>query len=141
MLRKVRADAHITPVLADNGFIVREESAPFVDLCEDRKQHSRNARELRRVRRRLSELGELRFELLRGSEASTALRAAIELKRDWLSARGLASQVIGHAHWEGAIHGLVSGSATGHIAAARLTVGDAVQRSRSASSMAAAGTL
>jgi CelD/BcsL family acetyltransferase involved in cellulose biosynthesis len=125
LLRKVRADARVAPVLARHARTVAETSAPFVDLRQPQPQNARNAKELRRFWRRLSEQGAVRFELLRGEAAQPALRQALSFKRAWLAARGLESSVIGNPDWEELLATLTnSHRGAGLLSAARLSVAD-----------------
>ena len=79
-------------------------------------------RELRRYRRRLAEIGEVKLHITRGGEAHHCVLAALELKRGWLKAKGFSSSVIGDPHWEAALASLVEEHA--HLlACARLEVG------------------
>jgi len=123
VLRKVRGDARIAPLLAKHATVVAEQEAPFVDVDGGVLRHARDERELRRFRRRLGERGSVSFELHRGSDAIAPLHEALRLKRQWLDKRGLASQVIGDAGWEAALELLARDHAR-MLAVASLTVGD-----------------
>lgn len=119
-LRKIRDDARIAPVLARNTYVMAEHEAPFVDVAQPAgTAHDR--REVRRCRRRLAELGDLQFEMLRGDAARESIEEALRLKRDWLAVRGLPSSVIGDPDWERAIAGLADDGSV-QLRAARLTV-------------------
>jgi CelD/BcsL family acetyltransferase involved in cellulose biosynthesis len=120
LLRKVRSDARIAPVLADAATVVAEHEAPFVDVGSPAAAGPRDARELRRFRRRLADLGETRFEVLSGAAAAAAVREALAIKCAWLAARGLPSSVIGAPHWEDALTALACPATP--LRAARLSV-------------------
>lgn len=102
-LRKVRADARIAPLLRERTIPVAEEVAPFVGVSGETLRNARDERELRRFRRRLADLGEVRFAVLEGEAARPVLEEAIALKREWLRERDLASLVIGDRRWEAAL--------------------------------------
>ncbi len=121
-LRKVRDDARIAGTLQRNARLLGEQEAPFVDMTKPPAESARNVRELRRLRRRLSELGDIRFEILQGAPARSAAERALDFKRDWLAARGLPSSVIGNEHWEHAVLSMAA-AADGPMRAAHLTVG------------------
>jgi CelD/BcsL family acetyltransferase involved in cellulose biosynthesis len=122
--RKVRADARIAPLLMRNATAITVEQAPFVNVQHAPKLQPHHKRELRRLRRRLADRGELRFEVSRGAALNEVLREALEFKRTWLVERGLPSFVFGRPHWEQVLAELV-GRACGpaEMMAARLTVG------------------
>ncbi len=122
-LRKVRMDARIAPVLSQTARVVAEYEAPFVDARREPAASSRDLRELRRFRRRLSEIGETRFEIRRGAAAGLAIREALNLKRAWLRDRGLGSSVIGDPHWERAMLALAEAP---ELRAATLAAGDRI---------------
>ena len=123
VLRKVRADARIAPVLARHGTVVAEQEAPYVDVEGGVVRHARDERELRRFRRRLGERGDVNFALHRGNDAIGPLHEALRLKGQWLDERGLASQVIGDAGWEAVLE-MLARDHPRMLAAASLTVGD-----------------
>jgi len=100
LLRKVRADAAVAPLLLEVGAIVTERlEAPYLDLAsapsfaDYEKRYSSGARRNRkRQRRRLEERGPVDIEVhTQGARASELARTAIDLKRAWLSERGLVS--------------------------------------------------
>jgi CelD/BcsL family acetyltransferase involved in cellulose biosynthesis len=122
LFRKVRSDAKIAPLLSRRAQIARVEEAPYVDLRRDAGLNSRNARELRRSRRRLADHGELKLVITRGAEALNCVRAALDLKRGWLEARGFTSSVIGDEHWEAALFALAE-ARDRTLACARLEAG------------------
>ena len=125
LLRKVRADAHVAPVLARHASAVAETTAPFVDLRAPQPRHGRDAKKLRRSWRRLNEHGAVRFDLLSGEAARPALRQALTFKRAWLASRGLESSVIGNPAWEELLATLTNpGRGAGMLSAARLSVAD-----------------
>lgn len=121
-LRRVRADAHLAPVLAARFALVAQTSAPFVSLRGDAMPWTRHRRELQRRRRRLQEHGDLGFEILHGAKARRTVTEALALKRRWLDARGLPGSVVGVTAWESVLMCLAA-SVDGPLAAARLTVG------------------
>jgi CelD/BcsL family acetyltransferase involved in cellulose biosynthesis len=122
LFRKVRSDAKLAAILSRRGHVSSVEEAPYVDLRREASLPPRDMRELRRYRRRLSEQGEVKLHITRGTEAHPCLRAALELKRNWLSMKGFTSSVIGDPHWERVLEQLVAGHA--HLlACARLEVG------------------
>jgi CelD/BcsL family acetyltransferase involved in cellulose biosynthesis len=103
LFRKVRADARIAPLLARLAPASCTDDAPYVDLRREDGLSPRDRRELRRFRRRLGDIGELTFDVVRGADAVPLVRAALDLKREWLVARGLSSAVVGDPAWEGAL--------------------------------------
>jgi CelD/BcsL family acetyltransferase involved in cellulose biosynthesis len=98
--RRVRIDAVIAPILAHRAAVVTDDGAPIVDLQDGAKLKSHHARELRRLRRRLSEQGDLVFEVVRGAATREILHETLQFKRDWLIERGLPSALFGNRHWE-----------------------------------------
>ncbi|HWM83696.1 MAG TPA: GNAT family N-acetyltransferase [Pseudolabrys sp.] len=121
LLRKVRADARLASLLAQQSTPIATQAAPFIDLRAAPKSHPRDERELRRFRRRLAERGECRFTLLAGEDARRATVEALTLKRAWLAERGLPSSVIGNADWDDAIVAMAGDA--GLVRVARLSVG------------------
>jgi O-antigen/teichoic acid export membrane protein/CelD/BcsL family acetyltransferase involved in cellulose biosynthesis len=102
-LRKVRADAALTPLLNEiGGQTTLSTEAPFVDLGQAASFatfetiYSAKARKnRRRLRRRLDEHGRVAFmHLAGGEEASRLARRAIAMKRAWILQRGLISTTI-----------------------------------------------
>lgn len=122
LLRKVRNDAKLSPLLARRAHVSQVEEAPYVDLRRETGLPPRDMRELRRYRRRLAEQGEVRLKITRGGSAYHCVRTALERKRDWLTAKGFTSSVIGDPHWEAALVSLVTEHAN-LLACARLEVG------------------
>ena len=122
LLRKVRNDAKISHVLSRRAQVSRVEEAPFVDLRRDVSLSSRDARELRRYRRRLAEQGEVKLHITRGSDALSCVQTALELKREWLASKGFTSSVIGDEAWERVLTSLVTENAN-LLACARLEAG------------------
>jgi CelD/BcsL family acetyltransferase involved in cellulose biosynthesis len=82
---------------------------------------AKDARELRRNRRRLADKGEVNLKITRGAKALNCIRTALDLKRGWLETRGFSSSVIGNDHWEEALVSLARND--GPIACARLEAG------------------
>lgn len=119
MLRKVRADARIAPLLSREAAACTDLAAPFVDLAAASNLHARDRRELARCRRRLSDLGAVSFEVMRGADAKNAVREALALKRAWLAQHDRASAVIGNAVWEAALTALADEPAF-HVARLRV---------------------
>lgn len=122
LLRKVRNDAKISRVLSRRAQVSRVEEAPFVDLRREVSLSSRDARELRRYRRRLAEQGEVKLHITRGSDALSCVQTALELKRNWLASKGFTSSVIGDEAWERVLTSLVTENAN-LLACARLEAG------------------
>jgi len=122
LLRKVRNDAKISALLSRRAHVSNVEEAPYVDLRRETGLPPRDMRELRRYRRRLAERGDVKLHITRGAEAHHCVRAALELKRNWLAAKGFMSSVIGDAHWETVLTSLVADHAN-LLACARLEVG------------------
>lgn len=122
LLRKVRSDSRLASILSRRGHAVAEAAAPFVDVGSSENRNARDERELRRLRRRLAERGEVRFAVAEAAAARPLLRHALTLKRQWLSERDLASQVIGDRRWEAALVAAAEDTASLRIAAAALTV-------------------
>jgi CelD/BcsL family acetyltransferase involved in cellulose biosynthesis len=98
--RRVRIDALIGPILARCAAVVTEDGAPIVDLQDGVKLKSHHARELRRLRRRLSEQGDVVFEVLSGAATCEILHETLKFKRAWLIERGLPSSLFGNPPWE-----------------------------------------
>lgn len=122
LFRKVRSDAKLASLLSRRASVSRLEEAPLVDLRRDVSLPSRDARELRRYRRRLAEQGEVKLRVSRGNDALSCLQTALELKRNWLATKGFTSSVIGDAAWEAVLTSLVTDHAN-LLACARLEVG------------------
>lgn len=122
-LRKVRADARIAPLLARETVALNPQEAPFVALDRPPAQ-GRAARELNRLRRRLAEHGDLRFEVFAADAALAPLREALAIKGAWLAERGLPSKVIGCTAWEDALVRLAA-NPRGGLRVARLKAGAA----------------
>jgi len=117
-LRKVRADARIAPLLAAQASTVASHEAPFIDVRAPASLSARDARELRRLRRRLAEHGAVDFEVLSGAAARMAATEALAFKREWLANRSLSSGVIGDPVWEDA---LLAMTGSPHARVARLS--------------------
>lgn len=123
LFRKVREDANLAELLLANASIVQTEHACAVNLKSAYSLPAKDDRELRRFRRRLSEVGETHFAVTYDDAALSDLQLALELKRQWLRTRGANSTVVGDRHWERALLSLVR-SEVGLLAVARLSVGD-----------------
>lgn len=122
LFRKVRKDAKLAPLLSRRAHVSSVEESPYVDLRREAKLPPRDARELRRYRRRLAERGDVELKITRGESALPCVRTALDLKRGWLAAKGYSSSVIGDEHWEGVLISLVTEHAN-LLACARLEVG------------------
>lgn len=103
LLRKVRADSVIAPLLSETGATVTAElSAPYLDLAsapsfaEYEKRYSGNARRNRgRQRRRLAERGAVTLGWhTHGAEAEALADETFRLKRIWLDERGVLSPAL-----------------------------------------------
>jgi len=122
LFRKVRNDAKLSPLLSRRAHVSSVEEAPYIDLRRETSLPPRDMRELRRYRRRLAELGHVELRITRGDCAYDCVRTALELKRNWLAAKGYTSSVIGDPHWEAVLTSLVADH-TSLLACARLEVG------------------
>ncbi|NIK50032.1 GNAT family N-acetyltransferase [Variibacter gotjawalensis] len=120
-LRKVRADAHLQPLLSEFGSVIASDGAPFVDLQQPAAMPG--ARKLRRLRQRFANHGELTFDIQEGEAAKPLIARALELKREWMAARGLTNRVIGDSDWESVLDELTAPGGLAKIAAARLSSG------------------
>jgi CelD/BcsL family acetyltransferase involved in cellulose biosynthesis len=120
LLRRVRADGRTAAHLARHAGDVLTQETALVDLQQAGALTARNARELRRLRRRLAEQGELEISFPKGAEARRVLDQALVLKRAWMREHALASAVIGDANWEPVLAEMV---ASGALRIAALTVG------------------
>lgn len=100
LLRGVRADAAIAPLVAPRGrFATRRAEAPFCDFrnAEARRRSGRTRNTLQRNLRHLAEAGPLAFEVVREAEARVSVMAeAVRLKQAWLRRTGRFSA--GYAH-------------------------------------------
>jgi CelD/BcsL family acetyltransferase involved in cellulose biosynthesis len=105
-LRKVRDDAAVSGYLACHGVeLPNATRAPFVDLTAPETDAggpvgagARTAKNNRRKRRRLAELGKLSFEVSpAGARARQVGCLALDLKRQWLAERGLISRTLADA--------------------------------------------
>jgi CelD/BcsL family acetyltransferase involved in cellulose biosynthesis len=120
-LRKVRADARIAPLLAAMTTTVAQTEAPFVDLAQPSRQP--DSKQFRRFRRKLEQHGAVHCETVSGPAARATVIEALELKRQWLAARGFGSSVVGDPQWENTLAELAAGlDGAGPLRAARLTV-------------------
>jgi CelD/BcsL family acetyltransferase involved in cellulose biosynthesis len=80
-----------------------KQRAPYINLQKGPALNSRDKRELRRLKRRLSESGRVQFEIRPGKESKETLKEVLALKRAWIDKYGLPSSVIGESNWESAI--------------------------------------
>jgi CelD/BcsL family acetyltransferase involved in cellulose biosynthesis len=122
LLRKVRSDAKLSPLLARRAHVSSVEEAPYVDLRRDVGLMPSSSRELRRKRKRLMDMGGVELRITRGSGAVQCIRTALDYKRHWLAAKGFSSSVIGDPHWEAVLVSLVT-EHSNLLACARLEVG------------------
>jgi CelD/BcsL family acetyltransferase involved in cellulose biosynthesis len=99
-LRRVRADAAVAPLLARSGAGISDKRiAPYLDLGQandydgyEQRYTSKRRRNRKRLLKRLEEQGEVTVERHTNSaEARDYAKLAIDLKADWLVARGLMS--------------------------------------------------
>jgi CelD/BcsL family acetyltransferase involved in cellulose biosynthesis len=98
---------------------VSAQETALVDLRHTPALSTRNARELRRLSRRLAEHGTVDIQFPIGDEAERALKQALALKRAWIKEHAFASAVIGDSDWEPAIVDIL---ASGALRVAALTV-------------------
>ncbi len=99
-LRRVRADAVVTPLLAEIGALAsNRQTAPFLDLTRakdfagyEQSFTSRSRGNRRRHLKRLQEHAAVGFERLTGGDKARALaERTLAMKSDWLADRGLVS--------------------------------------------------
>jgi CelD/BcsL family acetyltransferase involved in cellulose biosynthesis len=121
-LRKVRDDAAVSGYLSRHGIVLPNATrAPFVDLTAPETgaggpagASARTAKNNRRKRRRLAELGTLSFEVSpAGARARHLGRLALDLKRRWLAERGLISRTLADAACVAAIDAAIGDPETG----------------------------
>ena len=102
-LRRVRADAMVTPLIAEIGAVSsNKRTAPFLDLTRakafggyEQTFTSRSRRNRRRHLKRLEEQGDVRFTRVKGGSAARDLAGrALDMKSAWLGQRGLVSNAI-----------------------------------------------
>lgn len=103
LLRKVRDDAAIAPLLAELGATVTlRQEAPYLDLASadnfaayEQRYSPRSRRNRRRLERRFAERGKKVFERYEsGARARDLAKRAIALKRSWIKERGLVSPAL-----------------------------------------------
>jgi len=123
-LRKVRGDARIAPLLRQHATAFNHGEAPFLDTSIPGADAAEEPRKLRHCRRKLSALGPLRLEVTQGDAAREHLHDALAIKRRWLAARRLPSNVVGCDHWEAAIERLADHRGGTQLCLAVLHVGD-----------------
>ncbi len=124
LFRKVRADAKAAPFLAKVANVTKIQEAPFIDLYRPSALNARDKRELMRLRRRLSDRGDVQFELASGPIARDLLQGTLEIKRAWLREHTMLSAVIGDPDWERTLFELCDRDCGGaKLMIARLTVG------------------
>jgi CelD/BcsL family acetyltransferase involved in cellulose biosynthesis len=117
VFRRVRDDARIAAGLAQKASETANEESPLVDLNQPSTLRAGHVRELRRLRRRLSERGQIKVQFVRGVQALKLVEVALHLKQTWLKERGRSSAVIGNAAWEEAISHICSAPNSPMIAA------------------------
>jgi CelD/BcsL family acetyltransferase involved in cellulose biosynthesis len=123
LFRRVRDDAKAARALAQRAKVCAVQESPLVHVGQRSRLRAREARELRRLRRRLAEHGALEVRFVSGPQALELLLQAFELKRGWMNAQGLWSPVIGELHWEEALCDLCRLDAEkGGLVVAALTV-------------------
>ncbi len=118
-LRKVRADATITPLLADIAtHRINPVQAPFVTLraggspFEDR-QTGKAKKNRRRLLRRLEEHGSVEFRSLGGdADAGRTIATGLAAKREWLKRRGLLSPAIANPRLDGFLQAVSTSAST-----------------------------
>nr|WP_246700558.1 GNAT family N-acetyltransferase [Variibacter gotjawalensis] len=120
-LRKVRADAHLSQALTEGGTVIGADAAPYIDL--GKPAGKLGARKLRRSREKLAEHGEVVFGVSGGEAAKPWLDRALQLKREWMAARGLTNRVVGDPFWEGAFGALTQQDGPMKLVAAHLSCG------------------
>lgn len=130
MLRRIRADGPLAGVLADAGArALNADVAASVDLTEAgtpealaKRLAGAGAAEFGSGWKRLAKFARTRgvaHRVVVGAEAEAAARAAIDLKRAWLEARGLTSAAFADPLWtETLVHlaGAISADVAGMVA-------------------------
>lgn len=111
LFRRVRDDARISAWLNKKTTQINFQETFLVDLSKPSALSSRNARELRRLRRRLGDLGSVHTAVWTGPAAEDLLLNALALKRDWIKTQGLTSTVIGNSDWERALRDICAAGA------------------------------
>lgn len=99
LLRGVREDAAIAPLVATRGhFATRETEAPFCDFRSEgaRRRSGRTRNALQRNLRHLAETGPVMFEVVAPEGRAGAMAEALRLKHAWLRRTGRFSA--GYAH-------------------------------------------
>lgn len=117
VFRRVRDDARIGAGLAAKASPTASDESPLVDLNQPSTLRAGHVRELRRLRRRLSERGQIRVQFVRGVQALNFVEVALKLKLAWLKERGRSSAVIGNSVWEESIRHICSAPNSPMIAA------------------------
>ncbi len=110
VLRKTRAGSLASEfLLAKGAFVSEQEAAPFIDLegitsprVQSERYSSKDRKNRRRHRKRLTEQGALAFAWLEPSPEASALAGhAVALKRSWLTRRGRISKAFTDHRIEG----------------------------------------
>lgn len=125
LFRRVRDDAKAASFLSQQATETVVQESPLVDLQQPGPVNVRDAREMRRLRRRLAERAPVTVQFLRGPDGQQLLHETLRLKRQWIKSHGLGSRVIGHADWEHAIARLCQ-NGPGGLTIAALKVGEQV---------------
>ncbi len=108
-LEKVRGDSPAAPLLKSKpGIVTSCAEAPFLDLASasdyanyEMRFSGRTRKNRRRQRRRLGELGPVRFQTLtEGPVAQKMVGQAIFCKREWLKKRGFVSRAFADAKFD-----------------------------------------
>lgn len=124
LLRGVRADAAIAPLVAPRGrFATRGAEAPFCDFrnAEARRRSGRTRNTLQRNLRHLAGTGPVAFEVVLDPEARVrAMAEALRLKQAWLRRTGRFSAGYAHPANAAFLQGL---AACPNALVVRLTVG------------------
>lgn len=120
LFRRVRDGAKIAAFLSGVASEVQVQDAPLFDLDTLPAFNKGRGREMRRLKRRLSEIGAVEFQLARGVDAVPWALAAMRLKREWLKKNSAVSTVIGTDNWEKALLDICSENDS--VVAAAMTV-------------------
>lgn len=120
-LRRVRADAAVVPLLSElDAWVSQRVEAPFIDLSGakdlatfEERYTPKARRNRRRLLRRLEEKGKVAFiHAAKGEQARELVAKSIELKRLWLSDRGLFSTALRDERIEGFFTSVTDGDAS-----------------------------
>ena len=103
LFRRVRDDANVARFLSSQATKTHDEESPLIDLRVHCQLSARDQREVRRLRRRLSEHGNVEALFVSGLSGQSLMNEALRLKREWIKSHGYGSAVIGDPDWEQAI--------------------------------------